>query len=167
MPANQKHLFVAQQAVKDGLLAALKTAWWMIRLTATISAMALNAILPDSAGDTSIKKERKKVQLEEDNFLAALTHWAFSTLSLSVKMFAIIVVLTVLQRVLAELGLLNHHIAASHSNIEDVALFFSIGASLFWMLALRIVFAIAVVWERRLVGVVFKKRQPPANLASS
>jgi hypothetical protein len=38
-------------------------------------------------------------------------------------------------------------------------LFFSIGASLFWMLALRIVFAIAVVWERRLVGVIFKQNQ--------
>jgi spore maturation protein SpmB len=313
LSANQKYFSVAQQAVKDGLRAALKTAWWMIRLTviisfgvmllqyfgvialisewltplflhiglqgeaalvfitgalvnhyaaiaiidtigfdarsitilalmclcahnliietavqkktgssavrmvvirlllALISAVALNAILPDSTNDTSMKK----IQLVEDNFLVVLTHWAFSTLSLSAKMFSIIVVLTVLQRVLAELGvirkisktlrpllkvfglpaktsflwivaqtlglaygaavmieeknlgkvgkrdldLLNHHIAASHSNIEDVMLFFSIGASLFWMLALRIVFAIAVVWERRLVGVIFKQNQ--------
>ncbi|MDR1342592.1 MAG: nucleoside recognition protein [Prevotellaceae bacterium] len=171
-------------------------------LFAVAAAMMLNAILPDSAGDVSVKK----VQLVEDNFLVVLTHWALSTLSLTAKMFAIIVSLTVLQRVLAELGvirllskllrpllrvfglpaktsflwivsqtlglaygaavmveekksgkvsrreldLLNHHIAVSHSNIEDVMLFFSIGASLFWMLALRLVFAAAVVWERRL-----------------
>ncbi|MDR0687374.1 MAG: nucleoside recognition protein [Prevotellaceae bacterium] len=170
-------------------------------LFAIISAMLLNAILPDSAGDVSTKK----VQLVEDNFWVVLTHWALSTLSLTAKMFTIIVALTVLQRLLAELGairmmskllrpllkafglppktsflwivaqtlglaygaavmveekeagkvskrdldLLNHHIAVSHSNIEDVMLFFSIGASLFWMFALRIVFAAAVVWERR------------------
>lgn len=188
-------------------------------LFAVISAVALNAILPDNAGDVSVKK----VQLVEDNFLVALAHWAFGTLSLSAKMFTIIVVLTVLQRVLAELGvirsisralrpllrvfglpaktsflwivsqtlglaygaavmieekesgkvskreldLLNHHVAVSHSNIEDVMLFFSIGASLFWMFALRIVFAIAVVWERKLVGVLRKQNQPPANLAGS
>jgi spore maturation protein SpmB len=179
-------------------------------LFAVASAAALNAILPDSASDVSIIK----VQLVEDNFLVALTHWALSTLSLVAKMFTIIVALTVLQRVLAELGvirwiskllrpllrvfglpaktsflwivsqtlglaygaavmveekesgkvskreldLLNHHIAVSHSNIEDVLLFFSIGASLFWMLALRIVFAIAVVWERRFSQRIYRQR---------
>jgi spore maturation protein SpmB len=187
-------------------------------LLALISAVTLNAILPDSAADVSVKK----IQLVEDNFLVVLTHWAFGALSLSAKMFAIIVALTVLQRVLAELGvirrlsrafrpllkllglpaktsflwivsqtlglaygaavmmeekesgkvnkreldLLNHHIAASHSNIEDVMLFFSIGASLFWMYALRLAFAVAVVWERRLFGPPLKQKQPPANHAS-
>ncbi|MDR3189352.1 MAG: nucleoside recognition protein [Prevotellaceae bacterium] len=186
-------------------------------LFAVLSAIILNAILPDSAGDTSVKK----VQLVEDNFLVALTYWAFSTLALSAKMFTIIVVLTVLQRVLAALGvirrlsralrpllrvfglpaktsflwivsqtlglaygaavmieekesgkvsrreldLLNHHVAVSHSNVEDVMLFFSIGASLFWMLALRAVFAVAVVWERRLLGMLLKQNQPPAKVA--
>jgi hypothetical protein len=175
-----------------------------IRLLFAVAAAAmLNAILPDAAADTSMKK----IQLVEDNFLVVLTHWALSALSLTVKMFTIIVALTVLQRVLAELGvirrmskllrpllrlfglpaktsflwivsqtlglaygaavmveeknsgkvgkrdmdLLNHHIAVSHSNIEDVMLYFSVGASLFWMLALRTAFAVAVVWERRLV----------------
>ncbi|MDR0566095.1 MAG: nucleoside recognition protein [Prevotellaceae bacterium] len=187
-------------------------------LLALISAVTLNAILPESAADVSVKK----VQLVEDNFLVVLTHWALSALSLSAKMFAIIVVLTVLQRVLAELGvirrlsrvlrpllkvfglpaktsflwmvsqtlglaygaavmmeekesgkvnkreldLLNHHIAASHSNIEDVMLYFSIGASLFWMFALRLAFAAAVVWERRLLSGLLKQNQPPANAAS-
>ena len=187
-------------------------------LLALISAVALNAILPvGSAADTSMKK----IQLVEDNFLVVLTYWALGTLALSAKMFAIIVVLTVLQRLLAELGvirrlsrvlrpllrllglpaktsflwivsqtlglaygaavmmeekesgkvsrreldLLNHHVAASHSNIEDVMLFFSIGASLFWMYALRLVFAAAVVWERRLFCALHKQKQPPANPA--
>jgi hypothetical protein len=66
-----------------------------------------------------------------------------------------------------ELDLLNHHVAVSHSNIEDVMLFFSIGASLFWMVALRIIFAVAVVWERKLLSVRPKQNQLPANLANS
>jgi hypothetical protein len=66
-----------------------------------------------------------------------------------------------------ELDLLNHHVAVSHSNIEDVMLFFSIGASLFWMFALRIVFAVAVVWERKLLSARPKQNQLPANLANS
>lgn len=49
-----------------------------------------------------------------------------------------------------ELDLLNHHVAVSHSNVEDLLLFVTVGASVFWMLFLRIIFAMVAVWERRL-----------------
>ncbi|MDR1671975.1 MAG: nucleoside recognition protein [Bacteroidales bacterium] len=45
--------------------------------------------------------------------------------------------------------LLNHHIAISHSNLEDVSLFLSIGAGLWWMLLPRWILAAIVVWLRR------------------
>jgi hypothetical protein len=56
-----------------------------------------------------------------------------------------------------ELDLLNHHIAISHSNVEDLLLFVVAGASAFWLLFLRIIFAVAVVWERRIELRIIKK----------
>ncbi len=47
--------------------------------------------------------------------------------------------------------LLNHHVAVSHSNLEDVLLFVAIGVSAFWMLLPRIIIAVGVVWGRRMV----------------
>ncbi|MDR3296978.1 MAG: nucleoside recognition protein [Prevotellaceae bacterium] len=176
-----------------------------IRLaTALLSAIVLNAVLPPTAGDAVLRK----IALREDDFAVVLTHWAIGTLGLVCKMCAIIISLTVLQRVLAELGairwlslrlrllmhafglpqktaflwivsqtlglayggavmfeekaagkltrreldLLNYHIAVSHSNVEDVLLFFFAGASLWWMYSLRVVLAVGVVWGRRLLG---------------
>jgi hypothetical protein len=46
--------------------------------------------------------------------------------------------------------LLNHHIAISHSNLEDVLLFAAIGVSIPWMLVPRILIAMVAVWLRRL-----------------
>ncbi|WP_320054182.1 nucleoside recognition protein [uncultured Acetobacteroides sp.] len=45
-----------------------------------------------------------------------------------------------------EANLLNYHVAVSHSNLEDLLLFAAIGASVFWMLSLRLAFAALVVW---------------------
>ncbi|MDR1667078.1 MAG: nucleoside recognition protein [Bacteroidales bacterium] len=45
--------------------------------------------------------------------------------------------------------LLNYHIAISHSNLEDVLLFFSVGANLWCMLLTRWALAAGVVWIRR------------------
>ena len=45
--------------------------------------------------------------------------------------------------------LLNYHVAISHSNLEDVLLFAAIGVSVPWMLAPRILIAMAAVWLRR------------------
>jgi len=51
--------------------------------------------------------------------------------------------------------LLNYHIAISHSNLEDISLFLSIGANLWWMLVTRWILAAIVVWLRRLSNLVF------------
>jgi len=181
-------------------------------LMAVACALVLNAVLPKETVDTTLKK----VALTEEVFTEVLKHWVVNTLLLVAKMFTIIVSLTVLQRVLADLGvirrvskffrpllrlfglpsktsflwivsqtlglaygaavmleekdsgkvskkeldLLNHHIAVSHSNVEDLLLFASVGASIFWMLFLRIIFAIAAVWERKL-ELRFKKIEKP------
>ncbi len=169
---------------------------------AVVCGFLLNLILPKGQLDASVKN----IVVVEDNFSVVLVHWTISTLALVAKMFTIIVTLTVLQRVLADLGamrwvakffrpllhifglpaktsflwivsqtlglaygaavmmeekesgkvdkkeldLLNHHIAVSHSNVEDLLLFVTVGASAFWALSLRVIFAMVAVWERRL-----------------
>lgn len=45
--------------------------------------------------------------------------------------------------------LLNHHVAISHSLLEDTLLFVALGVPAFWITVPRVVLAIAVVWERR------------------
>jgi hypothetical protein len=49
--------------------------------------------------------------------------------------------------------LLNHHIALSHSLLEDTSLFLAIGAGLGWITLPRIALAILTVWTVRLVAV--------------
>jgi spore maturation protein SpmB len=49
-----------------------------------------------------------------------------------------------------EADLLNHHIGISHSNLEDVLLFAAIGASLWWMIIIRLSLAFIAVWMRRI-----------------
>ena len=44
--------------------------------------------------------------------------------------------------------LLNHHVAVSHSNLEDIILLASVGASVLWMLISRWILAAIVVWLR-------------------
>ncbi|MFW5684284.1 MAG: transporter [Spirochaetota bacterium] len=46
--------------------------------------------------------------------------------------------------------LLNHHIAISHSLLEDTLLFLALGVPAFWITIPRLVLAIVSVWERRL-----------------
>lgn len=45
---------------------------------------------------------------------------------------------------------LNHHVAVSHSLLEDTCLFAAIGVSVWWILVPRIVLAGVVVWLKRL-----------------
>jgi hypothetical protein len=45
--------------------------------------------------------------------------------------------------------LLNHHIAISHSELEDPLLFLTLGYAIFWLMWPRIVLAIIVVWLRK------------------
>jgi len=49
-----------------------------------------------------------------------------------------------------DVDLLNHHIGISHSNLEDLLLFFAIGGLFWWMLLSRLCWSIVLVWERRL-----------------
>ncbi|MEI6695136.1 MAG: nucleoside recognition domain-containing protein [Bacteroidota bacterium] len=49
-----------------------------------------------------------------------------------------------------ENNLLNHHVAVSHSLLEDTLLFMTIGVSAFWITIPRIILAIAVVWIYRM-----------------
>lgn len=48
-------------------------------------------------------------------------------------------------------NLLNHHLAMSHSVLEDNLLFVALGVSLWWILSIRLSFAVVVVWIRRFV----------------
>jgi hypothetical protein len=57
--------------------------------------------------------------------------------------------------------LLNHHIAISHSNLEDVSLFLSIGAGLWWMLITRWILAAIAVWLRRFELLIRHAPPPP------
>ena len=49
-----------------------------------------------------------------------------------------------------EADLLNHHIAISHSQLEDTLLFMAMGFSIPWLILPRFVLAVAAVWLRRL-----------------
>lgn len=49
-----------------------------------------------------------------------------------------------------DVDLLNHHIGISHSNLEDVILFASVGGLVLWMLFVRWLASIAIVWLRRI-----------------
>ena len=55
--------------------------------------------------------------------------------------------------------LLNHHIAISHSLLEDTLLFVALGVSAFWVTVPRLVLAIAAVWARRLERRLRKDRR--------
>jgi hypothetical protein len=49
-----------------------------------------------------------------------------------------------------EVDLLNHHIGVAHSNLEDLFLFVACGAMVWWLLIIRWLVALLLVWERRL-----------------
>ena len=49
----------------------------------------------------------------------------------------------------SEAGLLNYHLAVSHSIIEDNLLFVALGVSIWWILGVRLTAAWLVVWIRR------------------
>ncbi|MDP4290221.1 MAG: nucleoside recognition domain-containing protein [Bacteroidota bacterium] len=49
----------------------------------------------------------------------------------------------------ADADLLNHHIAVSHSQLEDPLLFLTLGYAIYWLIWPRIILAIIVVWLRK------------------
>ena len=48
-------------------------------------------------------------------------------------------------------NLLNYHLAISHSQLEDTLIFAAIGAPFLWVMLTRMVFALLVVWIKRLL----------------
>jgi spore maturation protein SpmB len=46
--------------------------------------------------------------------------------------------------------LLNHHLAVSHSQLEDPLLFYAIGLPMLWLMGPRVILAIIAVWQRKL-----------------
>ncbi|MDR0754430.1 MAG: nucleoside recognition protein [Prevotellaceae bacterium] len=171
-------------------------------VAAFISAFVLNLVLPEPQAS----HENIAQIAANNNIVEILQTWGISTLKLVIRMVAIIVLLTMLQRILNELGivktlskilspllrifglpvktsflwivantlglaygaavmieetsqgkinktetdLLNHHIAISHSNLEDILLFAAIGASFWWMIIIRLTLAFISVWIRRI-----------------
>lgn len=59
----------------------------------------------------------------------------------------------------AKAAAVNRHLAMNHSIIEDTCVFGAIGISVFWILSTRLLFALIVVWGRRLLGRVFHRLQ--------
>ncbi len=58
----------------------------------------------------------------------------------------------------AEADLLNHHIAISHSLLEDTLLFVAIGVSVWWITIPRLILAGIAVWLKRLVDRLPRRR---------
>jgi spore maturation protein SpmB len=54
--------------------------------------------------------------------------------------------------------LLNHHIAISHSLLEDTLLFAALGVPAFWITVPRLLLAVAAVWGRR-AELAYRKRR--------
>ena len=58
----------------------------------------------------------------------------------------------------------NRHLAMNHSIIEDTCVFGAIGISVFWIISTRMLFALIVVWGRKLMMKIFRKtRKTTAN----
>ncbi len=55
-------------------------------------------------------------------------------------------------------GMLNNHLAISHSLLEDTSLWVVVGVPLFWVTVPRVLLAIMVVWTIRLFQLLFKAR---------
>jgi hypothetical protein len=60
--------------------------------------------------------------------------------------------------------LLNHHVALSHSQLEDPLLFLTLGYAIHWLIWPRIIIAIASVWLRKAelkISVVYRSKRVP------
>jgi hypothetical protein len=195
---------------------------WRMLIVRTVAAIAsafiLNVLLPNTEKISS-SYSSQTLQLPLNDFAL---QWLISNAKLLLKMFLLIVSLNILQKLLAEFGiirwlskilspvlrlfglpvktsflwlvanilglaygsaimleevengkvscaeadLLNHHIGIAHSNLEDVSLFFAIGASVWWMLLSRWALAAVIVWIRRGEVAIFNKRYNHCKLNS-
>ncbi|MDR0815771.1 MAG: nucleoside recognition protein, partial [Bacteroidales bacterium] len=169
-------------------------------VAALASALLLNWVLPAEAVSDAAMADASGVSLKDVAY-----NWLIATGKLVIKMTLIILTLNMMQKLLAEFGiirwlsklfrpvlkvfglpaktsflwivantlglaygaavmieeteqgkisqkdadLLNHHIAISHSNLEDVSILYSVGASVWCMLIVRWILAAAAVWLRQ------------------
>jgi Nucleoside recognition. len=60
----------------------------------------------------------------------------------------------------SDIDLLNHHIAISHSNLEDVILLTSVGGIFWWLLLSRWAMSLLLVWELKAEMAIRKKYLP-------
>jgi spore maturation protein SpmB len=58
---------------------------------------------------------------------------------------------------LSEAKLFNHHVAVSHSQLEDTLLFTALGAPFLWVALPRLILAVAVVWLELLRRFLFRR----------
>ncbi|MGM9774129.1 MAG: nucleoside recognition domain-containing protein [Candidatus Egerieousia sp.] len=169
-------------------------------LSGIILALVLNRILPAGGVENIVEQS-----VEKQSFMEMFKPWAISLVKLCAKMIVLIFLLSVLQQILNEFGimkvltkflkwplkifglpedtsflwivantlglaygaavmfqekekgvmsereikLLNSHIGISHSNLEDLILFASVGGIWWVMLLTRWVGSLVLVWEER------------------
>jgi len=65
-----------------------------------------------------------------------------------------------------EADLLNHHIAVSHSQLEDPLLFLTLGYPIHWLIWPRVIIAIVAVWIRRAELKFFPNRTMAKNASA-
>ena len=126
----------------------------VIRLSAAfVCAFLLNLILPKTADNFSAKM----FTAQEKIFTEMLSRWAVGTLLLVVKMFTIIVSLTVLQRILADLGAIRW----VSKFFRPLLRIFGLPAktSFLWIVAqtLGLAYGAAVMMEEKETGKVSRK----------
>lgn len=64
---------------------------------------------------------------------------------------------------LEETNVVNHHLAVSHSLLEDTILFVALGISVWWIIGTRLFFAFAVVWMYRWIRSLRRVKDRPVQ----
>jgi spore maturation protein SpmB len=188
----------------------------LLRVTGSfILAWFLNMIMPGS-----ISADTHSIVQQHQDFSIVFMHWMSSISLTTLKIFILVNLLLIFQRILDEFGwigaiekplsplmkvfglprsttlswvvanliglaygsaiminesekgkmnredadLLNHHVALSHSQLEDPLLFLTLGYAIHWLIWPRIIIAIASVWLRKAelkIFAVYRRKRIP------
>jgi len=188
----------------------------LLRVTGSfILAWFLNMIMPGS-----ISADTHSIVQQHHDFSIVFMHWMSSISLTTLKIFILVNLLLIFQRILDEFGwigaiekplsplmkvfglprsttlswvvanliglaygsaiminesekgkmnredadLLNHHVALSHSQLEDPLLFLTLGYAIHWLIWPRIIIAIASVWLRKAelkISAVYRSKRIP------
>lgn len=188
----------------------------LLRVTGSfILAWFLNMIMPGS-----ISADTHSIVQQHQDFSIVFMHWMSSISLTTLKIFILVNLLLIFQRILDEFGwigaiekplsplmkvfglprsttlswvvanliglaygsaiminesekgkmnredadLLNHHVALSHSQLEDPLLFLTLGYAIHWLIWPRIIIAIASVWLRKAelkISAVYRSKRIP------